>query len=238
MNSHTNQPPEDFSLQTPFEPMYEDVKTNPNKVWFELEERLEKLIKWLAWWKNFDKDELNQQTYLYFIALCEQYDPYYQGKFFKFDRYLFKNLIIKLRAYIQRYYFKGKREKPSDCYEFLMQDQVTNEINDVESELYNEYVYSLIDERAAEIVRLTLGGYKQQEIGKKLEISQSRVSVIKKKALKDLYNILDEEHSEEEKNDLIVSEIKKTLYDKPRKRRKKKSSQNQQKQKIVAQAKN
>lgn len=208
---------EDFSLQTPFEPLYEDIKTNPNKIWFELERRLVKLVKWLAWYKNFDKDELLQQTYLYFIALCEQYDPYYQGKFFKFDRYLFKNLIIKLRAYIQRFYFKGKREKPSDCYEFLMQDQVTNDIKDVESELYNEYVYSLVDERAAEIVKLTLNGYKQQEIGKKLNISQSRVSVIKKKALKDLYHLLDEEHTDEEKEELKLEDLKQSFYEKPKK---------------------
>ena len=212
---------EDFSLQTPFEPLYEDVKTNPNKVWFELEKRLHKLVKWLAWWKNFDRDELTQQAYLYFVVLCEQYDPYYQGKFFKFERYLFKNLIIKLRAYIQRYYFKGKREKPSDCYEFLMQDQTTNEIDEIESELYNEYVYSLVDERAAEIVKLTLAGYKQQEIGKRMNISQSRVSVIKKKALKDLFNLLDEEHTEEEKNEIMLENLKQSFYEKAKRKTKK-----------------
>ena len=205
---------EDYSLQIPFEPFYEDVKTDPNKVWFELEERLNKLIKWLAWWKNFDKDELIQQTYIYFIALCERYDPYYQGKFFKFDRYLFKNLIIKLRAYIQRFYFKGKREKPSDYCEFFMQDQVVNDIKEVESELYTEQIFALLDERAAEIVKLTLNGYKQQEIGKKLNISQSRVSVIKKKALKDLYNILDDKHTEEEKTERMLEDLKQSFYDK------------------------
>ena len=205
---------EDFSLQIPFEPLYEDIKNNPNKIWFEYEPRLNKLIKWLSWLKNFDKDELLQQTYIYYVDLCKQYDPYYMGKFFKFDRYLFKNLIIKLRAYIQRFYFKGKREKPSDYCEFLLQDQMTQEIDDVENDLYNEYVYSLVDERAAEIVKLTLGGYKQQEIGQKLNISQSRVSVIKKKALKDLYTLLDENHSEEEKNEMMLDELKKSLSDK------------------------
>lgn len=205
---------EDFSLQIPFEPLYEDIKKNPNKIWFEYEARLNKLIKWLSWLKNFDKDELLQQTYIYYVALCKQYDPYYMGKFFKFDRYLFKNLIIKLRAYIQRYYFKGKREKPSDYCEFLLQGQMTYDIDDVENDLYNEYVYSLVDDRAAEIVKLTLGGYKQQEIGQKLNISQSRVSVIKKKALKDLYNLLDENHSDEEKNEMMLDELKKSLSDK------------------------
>ena len=91
---------------------------------------------------------------------------------------------------------------------------MTHEIDDVENDLYNEYVYSLVDERAAEIVKLTLGGYKQQEIGQKLNISQSRVSVIKKKALKDLYNLLDENHSDEEKNEMMLDELKKSLSDK------------------------
>jgi RNA polymerase sigma factor (sigma-70 family) len=205
---------ENFDDVIPFEPEYEDVKRDRNKIWFKYEEKIEKLVKWLSWYKNFSKDELTQQSYLYFVTLCEAYDPYYMGHFFPFDRYLFKNLIIKLRAYIQRYYFKGKREKPSEYCEFLLQNETVNNIKDSESKLYNEYVYSLLSERQSEIVRLTLNGYKQQEIGKKLNISQSRVSVIKKKALEVLYRILDETHTEEEKNEMRINDLKKYIYDK------------------------
>jgi RNA polymerase sigma factor (sigma-70 family) len=203
---------EDFSLQTPFEPLYEKIKRNQTELWFDFQDRTDKLIKWLAWWKNFDKDELYQQSYLYFIQLCDQYDPYYDGKFFKFDRYLYKNLIIKLRAYIQRYYFKGKREKPSEYCEFLLKDQVVNDMNDVDDELYTEHIFSKIDPREAEIIRLTMKGYKQQEIGRKLDISQSRVSVIKKKAIKNLCNVLDDTHTDEEKREMMLNDLKKTFY--------------------------
>jgi RNA polymerase sigma factor (sigma-70 family) len=204
---------ENFDLVPPFEPLYEYVKKDKNKVWFLYEEKMNRLIGWLGWMKNFDKDDLMQQAYLYFYALCEQYDPYYEGKFFKFDRYLFKNLIIKLRAYIQRYYFKGNREKPSDC-DFLLQDQIFDNIKDSESEMYMDYIYSLLDKRQEEVIKMTLEGFKQQEIGKKLNISQSRVSVIKKKALKDLYMIIDENHTEDEKREMRLNDLKAYLYNK------------------------
>lgn len=208
---------ENFDLVPPFEPLYECVKQDKNKIWFFYEEKINRLIGWLSWMKNFDKDELLQQAYLYYYDLCETYDPYYEGKFYKFDRYLFKNLIIKLRAYIQRYYFKGNREKPSDC-DFLLQDQVFDNIKDTESEMYMDYIYSLLDDRQQEVVKMTLNGYKQQEIGKRLNISQSRVSVIKKKALKDLFLVIDENHTDEEKREMKINNLKDYLYDKKQKK--------------------
>lgn len=209
----TKEKQEDFDAVPPFEPLYEYVKTDKNKVWFLYQEKILRLVGWLGWMKNFSKDELFQQSYIYFVSLCDAYDPYYDGKFFKFDRYLFKNLIIKLRAYIQRHYFKGNREKPSDC-DYLLQNQVVDNIGTSESEMYVEYIFSLLEGREKDVIRLTLEGYKQQEIGKKLKISQSRVSVIKKQALKELYMILDEKHTEDEKRELHIEEIKAYLYDK------------------------
>jgi predicted transcriptional regulator len=55
-------------------------------------------------------------------------------------------------------------------------------------------------------------GYKQQEIGRKLDISQSRVSVIKKKAIKNLCNVLDDTHTDEEKREMMLNDLKKTFY--------------------------
>jgi RNA polymerase sigma factor (sigma-70 family) len=57
--------------------------------------------------------------------------------------------------------------------------------------LYLEYIYSLITKRQREILDLSLKGYKQQEIGNYLKISQSRVSVIKNKTLKKLKGIIE-----------------------------------------------
>lgn len=173
-----------------FEMDYEDVKDNANSIWFKYEEKIRKIINGLSYWKNFDKDELIQQAYIYFIEFCKIYDPYYNGNFIPFDKFLFKNLIIKLRAYIQRYYFKAKREQPTEFSEYSTQSSSRNNILEAEDKIYSEYIYSLISKRQQQILDLSLKGYKQQEIGEKLEISQSRVSVIKKKTLGRLNEIL------------------------------------------------
>ena len=174
----------------PFEEDFEDVKTDHNLIWFKYEEKIRKMINTLAFWKNFENEELVQQAFIYFIELCNIYDPYYNGNFIPFDKFLFKNLIIKLRAFIQRFYFKRKREQPTEFSECIGHHSLKNNILDLEEKIYNEYLYSLISERQRQILDLSLKGYKQQEIGEILDISQSRVSVIKKKTLTKLNEIL------------------------------------------------
>ena len=174
----------------PFEKDYEDVINDPNKMYFKYEEKIKKIINGLSYWKNFNKDELTQQAYIYFVEFTRIYDPYYNGNFIPFDKFLFKNLIIKLRSYIQRYYFKAKREQPTEFSEYTAQSSVRNNILEADDKIYNEYIYSLIPERQQKILSLSIDGYKQQEIGIKLDISQSRVSVIKSKTVKKLSEIL------------------------------------------------
>jgi len=182
---------QEIEMVIPFECDYENIKDDPNLMWFQYEEKIRKIINGLSYWKNFDKDELIQQAYIYFIEFSKIYDPYYNGNFIPFDKFLFKNLIIKLRAFIQRYYFKNKREQPTEFSEYTTQSTARNNILEAEDRLYSEYIYSLISKRQQQILDLSLKGYKQQEIGEKLEISQSRVSVIKKKTLSRLNEILD-----------------------------------------------
>ncbi len=173
-----------------FEEDYEDVKLNPNIVWFKYEEKIKKIINSLSYTKNFDSEELIQESYIYFMGFCKIYDPYYGGNFFPFDKFLFKNLIIKLRAFIQRYYFKRKREQPKDTDEYGNVCSPRNNVSECEDKMYIEYIYSLINSSQREILELSINGYKQREIGEKLNISQSRVSVIRKKTLTYLNTIL------------------------------------------------
>lgn len=173
-----------------FEEDYEDVKLNPNIVWFKYEEKIKKIINSLSYTKNFDSEELIQESYIYFMGFCKIYDPYYGGNFFPFDKFLFKNLIIKLRAFIQRYYFKRKREQPKDTDEYGNVCSPRNNVSECEDKMYIEYIYSLINSSQREILELSINGYKQREIGEKLNISQSRVSVIRKKTLNYLNTIL------------------------------------------------
>jgi RNA polymerase sigma factor (sigma-70 family) len=182
---------QEIEVVIPFESDYQDVKEDPNLMWFKYEDKIRKIINGLSYWKNFDKDELIQQAYIYFIEFCKIYDPYYMGNFIPFDKFLFKNLIIKLRAFIQRFYFKTKREQPTEFSEYTTQSTARNNILEAEDKIYNEYIYSLITTRQQQILDLSLKGYKQQEIGEQLDISQSRVSVIKKKTLSRLNELLD-----------------------------------------------
>ena len=63
----------------PFEEEYFDVMNNPNKIWAKYEEKMVRVVNKLAYWKNFDKEELIQQAYIYFVNFCKIYDPYYGG---------------------------------------------------------------------------------------------------------------------------------------------------------------
>lgn len=174
--------------ELPIEEDYEIIKSDPNAMWFKYEEKIRKICNSLGYWKNFDSNELYQQSYLYFIDFCANYNPYYNGNFYPFDKYLFKNLIIKLRAFIQSYYFKRKREQPTEFSEYLMGSKESTYADD---KMFTEYLYSLISDRQEQVLKLSISGFKQQEIGELLDISQSRVSVIKKKTLKKIKDKLD-----------------------------------------------
>ena len=105
-------------------------------------------------------------------------------------------MIIKLRAFIQRYYVKNKREKPVEFNDYLADEnsdndeQISHDMEYAESRLYSDSITTRISDRQKQIIELTLEGFKQQEIGELLDISQSRVSVIKKRTLDKLQKIL------------------------------------------------
>lgn len=170
--------------ELPIEADYHLIKNEPNAMWFKYEDKIRRVTANLGYWKNFDSDELYQQSYMYFVDFCKNYDPYYNGNFIPFDKYLFKNLIIKLRAYIQSYYFRRKREQPTELSEFLM--GASKDHQNIDDKLFVEYLYDQVTDRQSQIIKLSIDGFKQQEIGDLLDISQSRVSVIKKKTIKKL----------------------------------------------------
>ena len=179
-----------------YEPEFDLVRTNPQAVWMKYDERIKKTLKIMAFWKSFDREDLYQQAYIYHVGLCQIYTPFYKGHFYPFDKFLFKNLIIKLRAYIQSYYLKHKREQPTEISERTSSTE-RNNVADKENEIFVEQLYALVSERQARILELTFKGYKQQEIGKILNISQSRVSVIKKKTIKILAQILEQNNKQD-----------------------------------------
>ena len=195
---------DNYGNELAFESLYELVKESPNEVWAIFEEKILKICNGLGYSKGFDKNELLQQSYIYFIEFCLIYDPYYgsinnEVHFIPFDKFLFYNLIMKLRAYIQRYYFKSKREQPTEFSEYMTTSSSKNNITETEDKMYSEYIYSLISKRQGEILRLSSEGYKQSQIGGLLNISQSRISVIRRKCLDKLNEILNAKELKENK---------------------------------------
>ena len=43
-------------------PQYDDIKSNPNKIWMYYDERIKKTLKVMSYWKSFDIDDLYQQA--------------------------------------------------------------------------------------------------------------------------------------------------------------------------------
>ena len=174
-----------------FEEDYELIKGDPNYVWVKYEERIKKICNNISFFKNYPREELIQQAYLIFIKFCKRYDPFYNGKFYPFDRYIFAALIQNLRAHVQHTRFKANREMPTD---FLKQDRNSNKNVEYQNDellvdsynlednlLFNQSLQAFLktlnkDERF--IFTETANGTKQKEIGEKLKMKQSRVSVI------------------------------------------------------------
>ena len=134
-----------------------------------MQEKMIRIVNKLANWKNFNKEDLFQQAYIYFIYFCNQYDPYWGNGFIPFDKYLFKNMIIKLRAFIQRFYVKRKREKPimlndinddENNNESASEEAISHDIEYADSRIYRDNLYNRISKRQRQIVELTLQGYK------------------------------------------------------------------------------
>ena len=177
----------------PFEPLYQDIKENPNDVWFLFEERMQKICKNLAYIKYFDYDELIQEAYLAFLHYAKVYDPYYCGNFYPFHIYIRSRVTQLLRAHIQHTRFKANRESCTDFIkldrnssknvEYQNDELLADDYNLEDDLLFNQSLQAFLktlnkDERF--IFTETLNGTKQAEIGEKLHMKQSRVSVILK----------------------------------------------------------
>lgn len=184
---------EDFSFnnttEIPFEEDYEKIKNNPYIIFEKYKYKLKKVVGNIAYWKNYNVDDLMQQCYIHFLELCELYDPYYQGNFMKFDRYMFRNVMIRLRAYIQKHYKTNTREKPSELGDYNV-GGYSRELDNIENREVLNQIYQYIGKKQQLILEYYAQGYKQQEIADMLNINQSKISTIKSQTLTMLQEIV------------------------------------------------
>ena len=209
-----------------FEPDYDDIKNDPNKMWFKYHENILYIALKIGHNKLFDYMELMQQAYIDFIKFCSKYDPYYNGNFIPFEKYICKNLIFTMRSQIQRYYFKLNRELPDDFQVDLSKTNANgnNKIDDTKKlekimfkpaekddafEIdYQRFLDALPDDRIRQIVILYQDGYKQWEIGQMIGVKQSNVSVRKTELVETIIKIINGEYV-----DLRVKQLYKNATD-------------------------
>lgn len=196
MNNFTKSTYQDYNFNTtnliPFEEDYEKIKDDPAVIFEKYYSQIEKTFGKIAYQKGIPKEELVQETYEYFLKFCDRYDPYYQGNFVKFDDYVFKNMIMSVRAGIQKHYLTQDREKATDSDE-MPEKGSSNDMYNTTNKLLVNQLYDYLTDLQRQVLELYSKGYKQKEIGEILGISQSRISCVFKHALKTLRKILNEQ---------------------------------------------
>jgi RNA polymerase sigma factor (sigma-70 family) len=197
------------NYQPQFEPLYDTAKTDPNEIWFTYEKEMIRLCKNLAYNKNFSYDDLLQEAYLLVIKACKIYDPYYNDNFKTLGAFIYGYTEQRLRAYIQCYYIKTKREQPSD---FIIKDEHDGFANDIlledtydyigniDNKLFIEYIFSFLDEREKQIfIMYYFKNMKQHQIAEVLGCRQSRISLILKTCSKLIRQICNAKDSNSKK---------------------------------------
>jgi len=179
--------------QVPFEEDYERIKDNPAYIFEKYYVQMQKTMTKLAHMKGIEREELIQESYQYFLKFCERYDPYYQGYFVQFDRYLFKNVIMSIRAGVQKYYLTQNRERPTDSSD-VPEKTGPSDIVNANNKLLMEHLYEYLTDLQKQVLELYSKGYKQHEIGDMLGMSQSRISSIFKHSIKVLRQILSDQN--------------------------------------------
>ncbi|MCF8567016.1 sigma-70 family RNA polymerase sigma factor [Alicyclobacillus tolerans] len=175
-----------------FKPTLDEIKNHPNDIWNLVEPDIKTMTGYVARQKGLDRDELYQQAYLYFRSACEKFEPNYQGKDIPFDRYMYKNVWMNLRAYAQSYHFKRKREPAKEVFPRTDDEAEWN----VEERETVARCISVLDDKYATIVRLWMKGYKQTEIADIIGLSQSRICVLLQKAFRKMREVGRDEEEE------------------------------------------
>lgn len=165
-----------YDNQIPFEADYEDIKNDPNAVYEKYSINIRKTIISISMKYKFDYMELLSLSYLWFSCLAEKYNPYYNDGFIPFNNYLFANLCMKTKAYINRELFKTNRE-PVIVDEEIRSDIIAqNQYDETTQDVIN--YLNAIPPQYKDLLILKMNGYKQWQLAKHFNISQSRISVL------------------------------------------------------------
>jgi RNA polymerase sigma factor (sigma-70 family) len=164
-----------------FEPLFQTIRDNPNEVWAMFSDIIYIKCSKLAAEKNMELNELFNIAYINFIDLCKRYDPYYNDGFYQFDRYMYWNLDTLLRANIQRYYVKSKREQCTEDGSLLNRQESSityskfETSSDIDFNIDLNKIKKMLPYQYGEVLELTIEGYGQEKIARMLGMTQPRV---------------------------------------------------------------
>ncbi|MFW6242690.1 MAG: hypothetical protein ACOC2W_00865 [bacterium] len=180
-------------MQIYFEEDYENIKLNPNILWENYFSDFDKYIfKPFSYKYSFRYEKIISKAYIFFRRGCKKYNPYYNGGFIPFIKYIFKHIKISLQGFILYEFKKRKRVSQDEIYagkegrnNLTNNDLTLVSINNMDLSFENydfnieiENILSNIDDNYKKTILLTLEGYNQYEIGEYLNLSQSRISQI------------------------------------------------------------
>lgn len=153
---------------------------NYNEIYLQYQDKINKNIKSITSKKNLQylQEDLQNEIYIYFIKLMQNYRANYNGKHIPLDAYLFKHINLKILSMCQneRKYI-NRNTQINDVYSPI--NNTNNEDLYVNVEIQELLTYvDKLPSPIKDIILLYSSGYKQQEIANILNISQSRVCLI------------------------------------------------------------
>lgn len=175
--------------------------------WLELEERCKNIAKNIIYTKSLHHEEaenLIQDTILYYHHLHTTYDPFFVK--FRTMPYVFYILHMtrqKLRYHVQAYHIKkNKEDLKEEISDFDMSSAYVNAALAENSDGYDlkkilqEVESQLPTDKHRLVYEMLKDGYKQKNISKEIDFTQSWVSIIKKKLRATILKIVKESGQE------------------------------------------
>ena len=174
-----------------FEPLFELTRGSSediNELWEICYPKIKKFVRIIASKKSMQLNDLLSYSYIIFATKSREYDPYYKNGFYPFINYILFQIGKNCYAYIQRHYFKAKRETPNEFagdYDYRNRDEnrsLFETADDIDNYITHDVKEALgkLKKIEREVIILRMKGFKQSEIGKIYNISQPRVSNILK----------------------------------------------------------
>lgn len=177
-------------IKMEYEPYYELVKNEPNKMWELWNSDIEDLIGRCVKRWGLRGEELLSDAYIYFLKACNKYTPHYKGGFYPAKNYIMNYIELYFRNYPKVHETELKLTKfkqiplsnhVTDNAENLESNKIEIATAITESQVPESELIELINklpEAFSKAIKMSMNGKKQWQIAEELGVTQSRVSLM------------------------------------------------------------